>query len=246
MMPRRDFRNPVVQQPLADAANAIEFGGLDDDPYMDVAVTEGSEIVVVHGWGRKEQVTPESRVEIVKVGASLNGLAVGEFAWDRQGRSEIAVLSDDGVVHIVQNSKLDTRPFSEAEAAQRTRGNLKVNRVTENVDVESVPSWKPGKGAGWSEGAKFAAGNNVSAKSLLRANLSYRETDDLMLTGQNQAKLEILHPSGSDKALDQFSATSESTTTTLDTESAPVAVLTLPRKLNGVTDVVMLNPRALR
>jgi predicted outer membrane repeat protein len=236
----KGFRNPVVQQPLADAASAIEFGGLDGDPYMDVAVTEGSEILVVHGWGRKEQVTPESRVEKVKVGASLRGLAVGEFAWDREGRSEIAVLSDDGVVHIVQNSKLDTRPFSEAEAAQRTRGNLKVNRVTENVDVESVPSWKPGKSAGWSEGAKFAAGNNASAKSLLRTNLSYGETDDLMLTGQNQAKLEIVHPSGP-KSLGQFSATSESTTTTLDTESAPVAVLTLPRKLNGVTDVVMLN-----
>src|SRR6476660_1731667 len=42
------FSNPVVQQPLAEPASAIEFGGLDDDPFMDVAVAAGSELIVVH------------------------------------------------------------------------------------------------------------------------------------------------------------------------------------------------------
>src|SRR5690349_15433684 len=168
----RGFKNAVVQQPLAEPATGIEFGNLDDDPFMDVAVTEGSEIVVVHGWGRKEQVTPESRVEKIKVGGNLRGLAVGEFAWDRDGNNELAALSDDGSVHIIKNAKSDNRPFTEAEAAQRTRGNLKFNKVIENVDVESAPSWKPGKAKGWIESAKFS---NGSATSLLKANLSYRE-----------------------------------------------------------------------
>src|SRR6185503_13080392 len=147
--------NPVVQQPLADPASSIEFGSLDDDPFMDVAVADGSEITVIHGWGRKDQVTPESRAESVNVGGNLRGLAVGEFTWDREGHSEIAALSDDGAVHIIKNSKSDNRLFTEAEAAQRTRGNLKLKKAADNVDVESVESWKPGRSAGWTEGNKF-------------------------------------------------------------------------------------------
>ncbi len=80
---------------------------------MDVAVAAGSEVLVVHGWGRKEQVVAAAREERIPVASGLRGLALGEFAWDRQGRSEIAALSADGKVHIVQNAKLDTRPFSD-------------------------------------------------------------------------------------------------------------------------------------
>src|SRR6185295_562499 len=176
------FANALVQQSLAAPATAIEFGGLDDDPFMDVAVADGSEILVVHGWGRKEKLAAESHVERVALGTGLRGLAVGEFEWDREGRSEIAALSDDGTVHIVHNAKLDTRPFSEAEAAQRTRGKLRVTGVS--VDVDSVSSWRPERATGWTESSSFTASSftglsSVAAKPLLRTNLSYRETDDL-------------------------------------------------------------------
>ncbi len=148
------FSNALAQYPLSGPASAIELGGLDDDPFMDVAVAAGSEVLIVHGWGRKEQVAAAARAERITVASDLRGLAVGEFAWDRQGRSEIAALSADGTVHIVQNAKLDSRPFSEAEAAQRTRGNLRPQeRISQ--DVESVPSWQPGQTAGWSESSKL-------------------------------------------------------------------------------------------
>ena len=87
------FSNALVQYPLSGPASAIELGGLDDDPFMDVAVAAGSEVLVVHGWGRKEQVAQAMRAERITVGSDLRGLALGAFAWDRQGRSEIAALS---------------------------------------------------------------------------------------------------------------------------------------------------------
>src|SRR5688572_24590706 len=96
--------NPLVQQPLAESATAIEFGGLDDDPFMDVAAAAGSEIVIVHGWGRKEQIS-SSREERISIGTEVRGFALGEFMWDREGRSEIAVLAIDGMVHIVKDRK---------------------------------------------------------------------------------------------------------------------------------------------
>ena len=240
------FSNALAQYQLGEPANAIEFGGLDDDPFTDVAVAAGSEVLVVHGWGRNEQVAPESRVERVNVGPGVRGLALGEFTWDRQGRSEIAALTSDGTVHIVENGKLDTRPFNDAEAAQRTRGNLRPQRGSKQ-DVESAPSWKQAQAAGW-KGGKQILGSNLSAdlpKPLMRTNLAYREMDEVMLVGQAQSKLEILRPIGpndSTPAPDQALLVSDDIAkVTLDVESTPVAVLALPRKLNGVTDVLVLD-----
>jgi len=52
--------NALAQVPLSAPASAIEIGGLDDDPFMDVAVAAGSEVVLVHGWSRKPHVVAAS------------------------------------------------------------------------------------------------------------------------------------------------------------------------------------------
>jgi hypothetical protein len=243
------FSNALVEYQLSEPASAIELGGLDDDPFIDVAVAAGSEVLIVHGWGRKEQVVAASRAERIAVAADLRGLAVGEFAWDRQGRSEIAALSADGTVHIVQSAKLDSRPFSEAEASKRTRGNLRPQeRISQ--DIESVQSWQPERSAGWSKSSKLtvsslAGVSSASAKPLMKTHLSYRETHDLVVMGGSQSKLEIVRAiAPGDRAAGELSAPGDFTKTTLDLESAPVAVLPLPRKLNGVTDVVVLETSA--
>src|SRR5688572_11520021 len=236
--------NALVQYQLSQPASGIELGGLDDDPFLDVAVAAGSEVPVVHGWSCKEQVAGELRVGRLNGGPGVRGLALGQFVWDRQGRSEIAALTYDGTVHIVEHGKLDTRPFSEAEADQRTRGKLRPQRITKQ-DVESAPSWKPGQTAGWKDSKQFL-GSNLSSdlsKPLMRTNLSFRETDKVMLVGQAQSKLEILRTIGpKDPAPDQsLLVTDDTAKVTLDVESTPVAVLTLPKKLNGTSDVVMLS-----
>ncbi|HEX5602027.1 MAG TPA: hypothetical protein VFX63_05725, partial [Pyrinomonadaceae bacterium] len=240
------FSNALAQYRLSDPAGAIEFGMLDDDSYMDVAVADGGEVSVFHGWGRKEQgVSAESRVERFNVGPSVRGLALGEFTWDRQGRSEIAALTSDGTLHIAQQGKLDIRPFDGPEAAQRTRGNLKAQKNTK-FDAESAPSWRAAQAGGWKD-AKQILGSNLSAdlpKPLMRANLAGRETEEVMVLGQSQ-KLEILRPVGKNDpatATEQSLLVADDTAkVTMDVESAPVAVLTLPKKLNGTTDVVMLD-----
>src|ERR1041384_4995800 len=240
------FSNPLVQYQLDGPASDIEFGSLDDDPFADVAVADGDEVTVVHGWGRNESLAPESRVEKVKIGGSMRGLALGEYEWDRQGHSEIAALTSDGTVHIVANGKNDNRPFTQAEAAQRTRGNLKLQKNTKLQDIESVPSWKPGQG-GWKD-AKQILGNNLSTdvpKPLMRTNLGYREVDEVTLVEQAQSKLKTLRPIDKNDPApppnQALSTTNDVAKTTLDVQSTPVAVLPLPRKLNGVTDVVMLD-----
>ncbi len=80
----------------------------------------------------------------------------------------------------------------------------------------------------------------------MRTNLSYRETDDLVLMGGgSQPKLEIVSAiAPGDQAAGALSAPGDLTSTTLTLESAPVAVLALPKKLNGVSDVVVLDSEA--
>src|SRR6185369_3418722 len=43
------FSNPLVRYELTGPATAIEFGGLDDDPFQDLAAASGNEVLVVHG-----------------------------------------------------------------------------------------------------------------------------------------------------------------------------------------------------
>jgi hypothetical protein len=239
------FADPVVALPLAAPASAIEFGGLDDDPFMDIAVATGSEVLVVHGWGRSEHVDPASRIEHIEVGPGVRGLAVGEFAWDRAGRSEIAALTGDGVVHILRGADLDTHAFAEAELATRTRASLTLTQ-TPVKDVESIASWQPER-PGWLDANQltansFAGVSSVAAKPLLRANVSYGESDDLFLIGESQPKLEIVQRiADTTWSVGEANAAAALERTTLDLESAPVAVLALPKKLNGVRDFVVLD-----
>lgn len=241
------FIDPVVALPLTAPASAIEFGGLDDDPFQDVAVATGSEVLIVHGWGRAEHVDVESRIEHIEVGAGLSGLAVGEFVWDRAGRSEIAALTDDGFVHILRGADLDTRPFTEEESAARTRASLApLTQGGVIVDVESSPSWRSA-GAGWIEANQLAASSfarvsSTAAKPLMRTNVSYTGNDDLLLMGESQPKLEFVQQVAQMTSIVGKAGTAgASERTTLDLESAPVAVLPLPKKLNGVRDFVMLD-----
>ncbi len=241
------FANAVVQQQLSGPASAIEFGGLDDDPFQDVAVAAGKGIAIVHGWGRKVEVAPAGQVEHVSLKSNVSGLALGQFVWDRQGRTEVAALTEDGSVQLLRNGKLDTRPFTEAELVQRNRGRLKATRSSVNVDIESQLGWHPGKAAGWTGHSKFA-GSSSKAQSpafrnpLMRTNASFRENDDLLLLSESDSKLEFVRQIAPSDVAAGNAALFEngSAKASLDVSSSPTAVLTLPKKLNGVSDVVVL------
>ncbi|UXI65906.1 Ig-like domain repeat protein [Tahibacter amnicola] len=239
------FAKPVLALPMTEPVSAIEFGGMDDDPFTDVIAASGSEVVVVHGWSRKEPADPASRVERIEVAQTVSGLAVGEFTWDRAGRTEIAALTADGTVHLVHGSDLDSRPFTAAETAARNRGML-LPQGNRAGDVETFPSWQPARAAGWTlsqqiTARSFSGVSTVAGKPLLRSNLSYRESDDLLLLGESRSTLEFVQQvSAMTWSARNASAEGMLERTTLDVASAPVAVLSLPKKVNGVRDFVVL------
>ncbi len=262
------FSNPIAQFPLAGPASGIEFGGLDDDPFRDVAIAARNEIDIVHGWGRKSSVALSTRLQRIEIGSNLRGLALGEFTWDRDGRTEMAALTDDGIVQIVQQQRLDTREFTDVEKSKRTRST--VQGTPFNGDIESISSWQPGKFSGWVKSNSFPAGNvsSASLKPLMKTHLSNREMDEITVVGSEQSKLKIVRPNSriSPVAREETQTSppsklknlrampsaeaqpaTDDATVALDVASEPIAMLTLPKKINGFQDVVTLSagPEAL-
>src|SRR5882724_2469944 len=165
-------------------ATGVQIAGLDNDSFQDVAVATGSEVDVIHGWGRKQNVDPQSRVERISVNNNARDLAVGFFIWNRAGSNQIAVLSDDGAVNILDEAGSDTRPFTAEETSLFRRARLKVNR--EVVDVESLLGWQKPEAATWTAAREFSTNSSLAADPssqnvMQRSHISFHETDDLLM-----------------------------------------------------------------
>jgi uncharacterized repeat protein (TIGR01451 family) len=239
------FVEAVLELPLSAPLVAIEFGGLDDDAFLDVAAASDHELLIVHGWSRGQREKAETRVERVAVGPGVIGLAIGEFVWDRAGRKEIATLSGDGSVQIVRGADLDQQPFTTAELATRTRGTW-LTKPDVVPDLEATPSWLAKRAIGWIASNAFKAGSHGDAittatRPLLRSNLSYRESDDLMIVSDRG--LEVVHEVARGYRLDVTASFGALKRTSLPVDGNFTAVIALPKKVNGVRDFVVLDAK---
>ena len=236
--------------PVSGRAVSVEFGELDSDPFMDLAIADGSGVSIVHGWGRKVAANPQQQMERIPLAYATQSLAVDNFTWDRQGTREIAVLADDGSVRMLENSRSDKRPMTAADIRARAaaRGNVKPENAQ---DVESVRGWASGsKGGSWSEVSDVplnarATTSAVGQGLLTHAKISSGETNALMVVNGAQQNLDLVHQisskevnvKGSTLSADSVGTVSS---TSLDVSGTPVATITLPKKLNGARDMVVL------
>ena len=143
------FESEPFHFPVTARAVSLEFGELDSDPFMDLAIADGSEINIVHGWGRKVTADPHMQVERIPLAYAAQSIAVDNFTWDRQGTREIAVLTEDGSVRMLENSRSDKRPLTPADV--RARAEARGKSTNRNTDVEVVRGWTSGSPGRWSE-----------------------------------------------------------------------------------------------
>jgi len=230
---------------LSAAATAVEFGEMDSSPFMGVAVATGSQIEVVHGWGRKQSPALESRVETIDAGGDVRGLAAGFFIWNREVSKQLAALGADGTVRILQRGQANTLPFSEAELTARARLRLQQRKTT--VDVEAVQGWQAAQAETWRTVREVVTGNVVGADAtaqnlLLRAHVSFVSTDDLMVLGANQQRLDIVRQvdATAGSQANVKTTAGDMVLTRLDTAAAPATAMALPQKLNGERSLLLL------
>ncbi len=249
------FAAEALRFPLAAAATAVQFGELDSDPFMDLAVATGGQVEMVHGWGRKQQVSLQSRVERLDTAGGVRGLDMGFFIWNREAKKQLATLSEDGTIRILQRGQQDEQQFSDEEIAVRASARANQKRNAPGFDIEQVAGWQQGVAESWTTTREIASSGIVAEANpqnvLVRSNISPHGTDDLMVVGGNKRSLQIVHqaqPNSKDGVLVESAQSpgpaGDLASVNLDTNETPLAVLALPQKLNGERSVVVLQAQS--
>jgi hypothetical protein len=247
--------------PLPAQATALVLGSFDEDSYFDLAATAANEVVIFHGSKPGAPISDgrpmplQSRMERIDLSFNALSLAAGTFAPDGVPRMDLAMLSSDGAIHLLQR-----RTQKVAQAANvseqfpglspyEVRDEMRKRFVEEVKASASVPMWQPDTKQDWTEVRQLDVtiappGPDAPAALLTTSNVSARGADDLLLIDAAQQHVHVLVNDvskrlGSGAATDSLSRSSY-TAVSLDTE-APVAVLPMPQKINGERDLMILS-----
>ena len=155
--------------------------------------------------------------------------ALGEFIRDRQGKMELAVLSEDGNVSYLTRGKLDTRPFTTEEIVENWRRNG--GRGNSSLTVKRTTKALKELSDNWTVAEKHQLGvysfEGTATRFLQKANITGNETEDLLVTDANNNSVQILFKEPN-RAKTSF--TGETKFENMDFAASPAAVL--PMRLN--------------
>ena len=231
---------------LPGSATSMEFGSLDPDPYLDLAVAAGGRLSIVHGWGRADSPALGSRIERLAAVAGVRALSIGYFMRDRDGRNEIAAAFSDGTVRLLIPDDLDTRPATAKTIQLRAAARAKATRV-KRQEAESKPAWRSSTSSGWDVGPSIArgAGGALPQNLLTSAKVSLLDTDDLLVAsaaGGFDLVPASVSNGGSQKPTRKVAAAMDELNEAVD---APTAVLPMPQKANGDRGIVALSDQGV-
>lgn len=107
------FKFPPAVASLPAEPTAMALGDLDDDYPIDLAVAAGNEMLIIHGqdsnlWpiGKRPEQIAAARTTRHSFAAAISSLAIGDFTGQRN--PEIALLTDDGTVTLLNGEKTST------------------------------------------------------------------------------------------------------------------------------------------
>jgi len=187
----------------------------------DIAVGSGSNVVIVYG-----ALSAKPQTETVSLSTNVQALTLGMFVWNRDLRTQIAVLGEDGAIHILHHGTLDTRPVTAAEVpGRRAASRAKPGLVPQ--DPMAIGSWAEVKQIPASAGAASGAARPILAASSLAAN-------GLLVLDSAQSQLKILDASGK----------SASPLDAVAFDSAPVAAFATAQKIDASHSLVVLTANA--
>lgn len=243
---------------LPAPAEAVAVGQLNENEFADIAVGTGSEVIILSGadlTGEQNEQTPE----ILRLAqpSGVKAIVTGEFMPDRDSRTELAVLSPDGTIHIFARGSLDTRPISRNEhlAEQvreyRAKGYPIPQRILARLTKEDLREPLPrsqGDVTTWAEAETVitAAPNlQLSAQTVLTTGrVSGGATDDLIVLDGANGKVLVLpfeiDYSGLDRANTRIGFDGKRTMQTFDVAGSPVAALAMKLNFDTNQDLLVL------
>jgi len=204
--------------PLPSRGDAMEWGSLGGG--ADLAVGAGTNVVMFYN-----ALATNPQTETVAVPFEVKGLALGDFTWDRDGRTEIAVLAGDGSIHILQHGTLNTTPLTAKDVPGRRAAMRSKNQQAPNPT--SLGPWTVASQMSY---AGSAPSGPVSASAFSSPHVAASSTHDLMVIDAGKSQLHILDTSGK----------TASPSAAISFSSTPVAALAMPQKINAARDIVVL------
>ena len=205
--------------PLAAPGDSVAWGNLGGG--ADIAVGAGKNIALIYNV-----LSTKPQTETITVPFQVMGLALGDFIWDQDGRTEISVLADDGSVQILQHGILNTAPLTAAEIPARRKA-YSPKAAHKPSNPTAFGAWTVAKQLPYSGSAPAAP---LSASAFSSPHIAQSSTHDVMVLDIGRNQLNILDTSG--KTASPSAAVSFSST--------PVAALALPQKINASRDIVVL------
>ncbi|HEX8265600.1 MAG TPA: Ig-like domain repeat protein, partial [Pyrinomonadaceae bacterium] len=216
-------------------AISLEIGKLDDNEFFDAAILTARGVSILHGRSQnKQSKTGDFQPENINLPFAPQAIAIGDFIADRAGKTEIALLTQDGKVLIAKRGELDERPFS-AQEAQAKRGRAFVKQSQPDEDGAKLKNRKIETPENWTIDGNLSADKSSdqsyrqsSAPILMKANFSGQNTDDIVFLNSETREIKILSQSG--KAVDGNAYSGEKSellSSALETESQPMAVLSM-------------------
>ncbi len=232
---------------LASPADSIAINQLDTKVPSDLAVTTGNDVLIIHGSGEKTLKSDsadfyQSQIEHLQITPNSN-VVIGDFIPDRQNQMELAVLSNDGAIHVEALGNLDTRPFTAAEILEK-RQKAEVMRRSGNFGTADYSAWNAGKSQTWNEvqttALDVSSQDFASSKILLTSgNLAASAGDEILVINSAAQKVEVLM---NDTDLHTGNLVSmQRGSMTIETNNAPIAALPMRLGVMEQPGLILLN-----
>ena len=155
-------------------ADAFAFGNLDTDYQTDVLILAGGKVAILHGNSQT--------IDAVALPYTVKAATLGRFLPDRSSIGQMALLSNDGLLHIVAHDAIDSRPLTRDDLQGRTRRSALVPDSSMKQPTARRVAWKEVENH--STGA--SVGGTGHSPQVLRMRISNNAGDDVMLFGSRR------------------------------------------------------------
>jgi len=228
------YRDGIANRPLSyklsAPADQLAIGNLDDSLMGDVAILAAGELSILHGYNQRAGAPSFSRMETLSLGGRTQSFALGDFIWDREGKTEFALMQADGAVAFAARGALNSTPFSVAEVREKRRAQIAAKSA-------AMKSWQPGIGGAWAikESNAGVVSKAMAARGakLLRANLAGQSSDDLIVVDALTQTLKLLTVEGAQRKSYHVSSS-----------SSPIAALAIPTSSFVLPSLIVLGDGA--
>jgi CSLREA domain-containing protein len=223
--------------PVNGAATSLAIGNLDADLYADVAIVAQGSVYILHGqdWktqnARGQAFNPSNSLESISLPLSAKAIALGNFIWDRDGKTDIAILAQDGTVQIATRGLVNTAPRTAAQIKAARVANFQASQggLKKGLAIQSNPAWQLSGSETWTVAQKLAAPASGPNTGLIPVEMHTGGAGHgLLLFDPSSAQIHVLSgPAGTPTASQASLASGIWSDAPVTVKSGPVAAVSM-------------------